>query len=616
MRTARFAAAALVAVFLVAAGLLGVRGEAVQRAADDHTFGNPALLSGPEYDVRIDHNVRVRMRDGIELSADIYRPDHEGRYPALLLRTPYGKDPSVSMSAGAYDPRFYAERGYAVVVQDCRGRFDSEGEFEPFVDEGRDGYDTHEWIGRQPWSNGRIGGLGQSYFGLTQLFPAIEGSRFLTTVVPVMTTADTFNNWIYQDGAFFLSFALGWGTGLETNSTASQDATQGGERPEGTAATAHAHLPLIEADIAMRGRPISHYRDWMSHPTKDSYWTDRSPTEQLTEVTVPALFFTGWYDFFLKGALGDFERIKGAARSDLARRGTQLIIGPWAHYTGPEGAARQVGDRDFGPSAAVDLAAVQLRWYDYWLKGVSNGADADAPVRIFVMGENRWRAEQEWPLARTHYTKYYFHSHGKANSSEGDGLLTVERPGLGGGEDVFVYDPSDPVPSIGGATFGAVGPGPYDQRPVEQRQDVLVYSTPPLREPIEVTGPISVTLYATTTAPDTDFTAKLVDVRPDGYAQILQDGIVRARSQQPNSALIQPGRTYEYGIDLWATSNVFQVGHRIRVELSSSDFPHFDRNLNTGDPPAQATNPIKATQTIYHDAERSSHITLPIIPRP
>ena len=320
----------------------------------------------------------------------------------------------------------------------------------------------------------------------------------------------------------------------------------------------------------------------------------------------------------LRGALEDYVAIKEHARTAVARDETRLIVGPWPHYTAVEGPPRRIGGFDFGPGALVDLPQLQLRWFDHWLKDMPTGIDSEPPVRLFVMGENYWRSENEWPLSRTVYTNYYFHSDSGANTLAGDGRLRISAPPeAGGATDTFTYDPADPVPTVGGSSGGIAGPGPLDQRSVEVREDVLVYTSEPLTEPLEVTGPITVTLFASSTARDTDFTAKLVDVHPDGYARILQEGVVRARYRKSfdDAELLEPGEIYQYEIDLWATSNVFLSGHRIRVDVSSSSFPRHDRNLNTGEDPATATAMTIATQTIYHDAEHPSRIVLPVIPR-
>ena len=571
-----------------------------------------SLLSQPEYEVLMEHNVDVPMRDGIALSTDIYRPAAEGRFPVLLIRTPY----SNNTEEGVNEAKWYASRGYVVVTQDVRGKYDSGGDYYAFRHEADDGFDTDEWLGRQPWSNGSIGTLGGSYVGYTQLTQAIRGSRFLKAVAARVTTSDIFNNWIYIDGALHYGFALPWGA-ISTD----------GRTRQFTAAydwqNIFPHLPISTADAAASHVNES-YRDWLRYPRRsDPYWDGISFEPQIQEVQVPMLVVEGWYDIFLRGALNDDASIRANAATDLARRGKRLMIGPWVHSTGnrvndPD-APTTGPDRtpDYGPAAQVDMRKVYLRWHDYWLKGIENGVGEEAPIKIFVMGENYWRYENEWPLARTRYTSFYLDSGGQANSAAGDGVLSRSLP-EGAESDRFIYDPADPVPSLGGnICCSEVPEGPWDQRKAEIRRDVLVYTSPVLTEPVEVTGPITMTLYASTSAVDTDWTAKLVDVHPDGYALNIQDGIIRARYRDGPDApasLIDPGRVYQYSIDMWATSNTFLPGHRIRVEISSSNFPRFDRNLNTGSLPSEEVRMIEAEQTVYHSSQYPSHIVLPIIP--
>ena len=384
-------------------------------------------------------------------------------------------------------------------------------------------------------------------------------------------------------------------------------------------------MPVATADEAAHHQ-TPHYRDWLAHPTRDGYWDGISLETDYNKVSVPILSVDGWYDIFLRGALQDDVQVRKVG-APAARSGKRLVVGPWAHSTGNRVAltnGRAGGappnPMDFGDDAVVDFNMVYLRWFDHWLKGIDNGVGTDAPVQIFVMGENRWRNENEWPLARTKYTNYYIRSGGRANSASGDGVLSPEPP-KGSGTDSFSYNPADPVPSMGGnVCCSDVPAGPWDQRSVERRDDVLVYTTPEMKEPMEITGPIAMKLFAATSARDTDWTAKLVDVHPDGFAQNIQSGIVRARyrdgagagkSAQP----IEPGKVYEYTIDLWATSHVVLPGHRLRLEVSSSDFPRFDRNLNSGADPGTDTQMVIARQTIYHDARHPSHVVLPLIPR-
>jgi len=558
-------------------------------------------LSKPAYKVVIEENVRVPMRDGVTLATDVYRPDAAGRFPALLLRTPYNKSSPDEIQSS----KWYAERGYVVVNQDVRGRFASAGEYYAYRYEADDGYDTDEWIARQPWSDGKVGTLGGSYLGYTQLVQGIRGSSHLTSMATDVTSSDIYHGWTYVDGAFHLGFALPWGAGT-IYGKAGQNS-----RPD------YASLPVATADLAL-GHANPHYRDWLKHPRRnDPYWETVSYENQVQKISVPLLVVAGWYDIFLRGTLHDHVAIRKQGKTALARQNKRLLIGPWTHSkTVFSGAGDAV---DFGPQAKMNGQLLYLAWHDRWLKGIDNGIDRDAPVKLFIMGENSWRNEQEWPLARTKYTRYYLASGGKANTASGDGALTTTPP-TGAANDEYTYDPASPVPSLGGnVCCSSVPAGVADHRPIETREDVLVYSTPVLTEAVEVTGPITMTLYASTSARDTDWVARLLDVYPDGRVINLQDGIVRARYRKGKAApasLLEPDQVVEYQIDLWATSNLFQAGHRIRLEITSSNFPRFDRNLNTGEDPATGTRMVKARQVIHHSTKYPSHVVLPIIPRP
>lgn len=573
-------------------------------------FWDVTKFSQPTYGVKTLFNVPVRMRDGVNVSVDLYLPDGPGPFPTLVWRTPYSNNNAGEVAEG----RWYASRGYAVVKGDVRGKYDSDGEFYHYRHEADDGFDTDEWIGHQPWSNGKLGLMGGSYLGYTELTQAIRGSKYLTAMAASVTTSDVYNNWVYIDGAFFYGFAYPWGA-------ISMDGHVGQTGVPGTFPDAYTHLPILTADSAAShvNRP---YRDWLAHPLRtDPYWKGISFEDEIGRISIPFMEIDGWYDLFLRGAIDDHVKIRKFGRTAVARNGTQIILGPWSHETGISRinpATTTDPGIDFGPDATIDKRYLYLRWNDFYLKGIQNGVDKDPPVRIFVMGENKWRSEQEWPLARTVYTKYYIQSAGKANSASGDGVLGTALPS-GAPTDTFTYNPASPVPTKGGNTCcSSVPSGPYDQREVEARPDVLVYTTPPLAQAVEVTGPVRMTLFAATSGRDTDWTVKLVDVHPNGYAQNIQDGIVRARYRNGTDkpgVLLTPGQVYEYSIDLWATSNLFQPGHRIRVEVSSSNFPRFDRNLNTGEDPATGTKMVAAQQTIYHSAKYPSHILLPVIPR-
>lgn len=576
----------------------------------------------------IDRDVPVEMRDGTVLRADVYRPDTTERLPILLQRTPYDKN-APRITAMLLNPMRAASAGYAVVVQDVRGRFASDGEFYTFRDEPHDGYDTIAWAADQSWSSGKVGMCGLSYVGATQWLAAITTPPALAAMVPVVTASDYHEGWTYQGGAFELGFNASWTLSNLALATFVRRAKAGEAFPPGLQqhyfgliddmCQAFDTLPLAQMPLLKDHNLAPYYYDWLQHPSNDAYWQQWCIEAQHAKVTVPALNVGGWYDIFLGGTIRNYLGMRQHGGTPEARQHQRLLIGPWKHGVPLSSVSGDLAFGIMGESFAIDFEGLQLRWYDHWLKGMDNGVRADAPVRIFVMGTNVWRDEQEWPLARAQFTPYYLHSRGKANSLRGDGVLSPEAPGLEP-PDRFLYDPRHPVPTRGGGLCcwaGALPQGAYDQTPIEYREDVLVYTTPPLAEDTEVTGPVVVTLYAASTAVDTDFTAKLVDVHPSGFAQNLTDGIQRARYRNSTAhpEPIEPGTVYAYRIDLWATSNVFKAGHCIRLEISSSNFPRFDRNPNTGGNLATETELLPAIQTICHDGSHPSHVLLPLIPR-
>jgi putative CocE/NonD family hydrolase len=570
------------------------------RVASADMQTRPAAAGGNigRYEVTVEHNLMVPMRDGVRLSTDVYRPVGEGPFPVILIRTPYGGT-STPATVATYSS--YARRGYVVVSQDVRGRFDSEGGWYPYINEINDGDDMQQWAGTQPWSNGSVGMLGGSYLASAQWLPARMGNPHLKAIVPAVTPFNYYHDVAFVGGALSLSSRVGWAIGVGGRT--------GQTTPTGWEEKLR-HLPLITMDRHL-GWDLPHWQDWVRRPSYDAYWQVIDNEAQIPNISAAVFNIGGWYDIFLKGTLASYTGMIKGAKTETARRGQKLLIGPWPH-----GWNRQkTGELDFGPEAVIDGDEIQLRWLDYWLKGEKNGVLDEPPVRLFVMGENKWRGEREWPLARTRFTKYYFHSRGSAKTLDGNGTLSTQLPGAEPA-DTFVYDPDRPVPTVGGSNM-TIPAGPVDQRGVEGREDVLVFTSAPLESDLEVTGPINVTLYAASDAKDTDFTAKLVDVHPDGRAYNLQDGIIRARYRESASqpTLIEPGKVYQYAIDLWATSNLFKRGHRIRVDISSSNFPRFDRNPNTGDAFGVDAKLQKATQTIHHDERYPSHITLPVIPR-
>ncbi len=579
------------------------------------------------FSVSIDRNVAIPMRDGIILFADVYRPATPGRYPVLLQRTPYDKSAALN-NAAAFAIRA-AGQGFALVCQDTRGRFASEGQFEAFLFEQQDGYDTCAWIQEQSWSNGRIGMFGASYVGLTQWQAALAGAPGLEAIVPNVTASDYHEGWTYQGGAFELSFNLNWTMAILATNTATRRVDHDPSyQPELDALLDRIdHFDKEFDRMPLAGDPTvadlaPYYETWLAHPENDAYWQNLRVEDRYADLDVKALNVGSWYDIFLGGTLRNYQGMRTQSKTAESREGSRLLIGPWDHMTIVT--ISPIGDYDPGvraSHAAIDLDGIQLRWYDRWLRDNDNGVDKEPPVTLFVMGANTWRQEQEWPLARTRYVDYHLASDGNANSLHGDGTLELEPPsGSANRPDQYLYDPLNPVPTSGGNlccnTYWA-RPGSFDQRCIESRPDVLVYTSPPLEEAVEVTGPITVTLFAASTAVDTDFTAKLVDVFPDGYARNLTDGIIRARyrSSTATAELLEPGSIEQYEIDLWATSNLFQPGHRIRVEISSSNFPRFDRNPNHGGTIATATREdcLIAHQTIYHSADYPSRITLPLI---
>ena len=547
--------------------------------------------------VKFEKDLPVQMRDGVTTYADVFRPDAPGRFPALLQRTPYDKSSPVSRSL-FFDAVRCAQNGFATVIQDVRGRYTSEGEFYTFHSESDDGYDSVEWVGSQSWCDGKVGMVGGSYVGATQWLAARARPPSLAGIAPAITASDYHEGWTYQGGAFELAFNLSWGLNLTASNydnlsrrlTLPEDGAAKLQDTMDDMPQAFRHLSLSSWP-ALKGDVAPYYYDWLTHPEYDDYWKKVCIEERHSQIDVPALNYGGWYDIFLGGTLRNYMRMRDVGATENARKGQRLLIGPWVHAGATAGyAGGPVGKHYFGIrsySAAIDIHGVVLRFYDHFLKGLDNGVADEKPVRIFVMGDNVWRFEDDWPLQRAQNTAYYFHSDGRANTLNGDGALSPQAP-ADEPPDVFLYNPVDPVPTAGGGLCCSdqfASSGAFDQRAVEARADVLVYSTPPLDHDTEVTGPVSITLYAASSAPDTDFTAKLVDVCPDDEcARNLTDGIIRARYRTPRTPaqLIQPGQVYQYDIDLWATSNVFKKGHRIRVEVSSSNFPRFDRNTNTG----------------------------------
>jgi len=569
----------------------------------------------------LEKNVPCRMRDGVTLYANVYRPNKEGKFPVLLTRLPYNKD--LPFYSHRYlDTNRLVQNGYVVIIQDVRGRYSSEGDFYPFIYEGEDGYDTVEWAASLPYSNGEVGMFGLSYYGFTQLLAASEQPPHLKAIVPAMTLSDWMDNSVEYGGKYLVGSSETWALESVTPDELKRTCKSPEEYKEKMAKMAEFYnqiedwykfMPVEEWPPLKELGTARFFFDLLNGQIKEEDRKRLSILDKYDKIDVPAYHIAGWYDNFLHTTLQNYLELD---KKDSAVQ--RLIIGPWGHGV----FSSQLGQRTFGIHASGDwidqkgdLTDLHISWFDRWLKEKETANENAAPIKLFVMGINQWRDEQEWPLARTKYIPYYFHSSGQAHTGAENGGISTEKPG-DETSDTYIYDPLNPVPTNGGGTLfaGVNSMGPRDQREIEQREDVLVYTSEPLQEPLEVTGLIKVKLWAKTDAQDTDFTAKLVDVFPDERAINLTDGIVRAKYRkgewQEESVKDQ---IIEYEIDLWATSNVFLPGHRIRVEISSSNFPRFDPNLNTGKTMITSKTAVKACQTIYHSNEHPSHILLPVI---
>lgn len=570
--------------------------------------------------IRLDINVPIKMRDGTILYADVWRPDKTGTVPAILTRTPYNKNLMFPTKAGYMNPQRMARAGYAVVIQDVRGTGDSEGKAFFWKQEVEDGYDSVEGVAALPWCDGNVGMYGFSYFGYTQWAAAVARPPHLKAICPGMTyfiprsfpysaKGDTFKLQIH------LSWCLGRTLGelLRLNLPPKDFFPRLQQLVTLTDGLKEQFrvLPLKDAPAAkvideMGMNPC--YEDIISRLDDESFWEQVGGPLPMDEIKVPVFNIAGWYDIEMTpGVLNSYRKLEERINAGLPMN--KLLVGPWIHSADM---LNVVGQLDFGLASSgvmADITGQHLRWFDRWLKSRENGVEKDPPVRIFVMGANVWRDEHEWPLARTKYRKYYLHSGGQANTRDGNGALSPTLPGQEP-PDSYLYDPRNPAPS------NEMGMGAFDQRVIESRPDVLVYTTPVLVKDLEVTGPVKLKIYAATTAVDTDFTGKLVDVWPDGAAYNVAEGIVRARYRRSATEpeLLKPGEIYEYEIDMGSTSNVFKTGHRVRLEVSSSHFPKWGRNLNTGANPGSDATPRIAAQTVYHESACASHIVLPIIP--
>lgn len=540
--------------------------------------------------------VTIPMRDGVHLAADVFLPRATGRWPTVLFRTPYSrKGPS------SFGYRQFVAHGYAVVIQEVRGRFASQGVFGMPDQEGPDGFDTLNWIAEQPWSDGKVAMSGASYVGIVQWWAALGDNPHLAAIAPMFSGDDEYLDRFYSTGgALKLGHRLLW---VAENLTPPWHV-----KPLFTSYIDH--LPLQTADLAATGVEVPLWRTAVSHPSYDPFWKARSVREHWERVNIPVISFGGWFDNYVESDLDMFSRLSASHKT------VETWVGPWGHNGVP-----RFGTRDFGRNAVLPIRGTQMNFFDTWMHKptLMPAAPHGSLLHLFVMGPDVWREEHEWPLARTRFTPLYLDSRGHANTRAGDGVLQW-RPVPSARPDAFTYDPADPVETVGGpicCNADLLPPGPLEQGKVENRRDVLVYTSPVLNEHVEVTGPVRAVLYVSTSANDTDFTAKLVDVWPEGNAMSVCDGIQRLRYRLSlnKPVFVKRNAKYQITVDAGVTSYVFARGHRIRLEISSSNFPRFDRNLNTSAPNASASKAVVAHQTVYHEKVYPSAVILPVIPK-
>jgi len=564
--------------------------------------------------VRLALDAEATMRDGTVLRADVYSPDAPGDYPVLLLRIPYDK--TIAQSIVYHHPAWYASHGYHVVVQDTRGRYASDGIFDPLRYEAEDGFDTVQWAAQLPGSTGRVGMYGFSYSGATQLLAATQRPPALACCAPGFTSSDYYADWTYEGGALNLAFIISWTVQL----LAIPDALRRG-RPDVAASIAHrvADFPALyrERPLAqfplLAGTDVAQFLfDWLEHDRRDDYWKEISLEHRYDDITVPCLHFGGWYDTFSPGTVHNYAELARRAGDQTDRH--RLVMGPWVHIPW----APIVGGRDYGAEATNRLNEQQLQWFDHWLKDQPN--DLGPPVRLFVMGANKWIDTDTWPPPQAVIQEWFLHSDGRANSLSGTGELSDAAPG-GEPPDIYVYDPGNPTPSAGGRSCcdAEVTPmGPACQQQIEIRNDVLIYSTGPLEQPMRVIGDIRMTLHAATSTVDTDWVVRLVDLGEDGRAVNVSQGILRARYREGLQfpSQLEPGTCYQYNIGLGPACWEFAAGHRLRLQITSSDFPAHDINPNTGQRVGDVgpLDGLVATQVIRHDAQHPTRIFLPVMP--
>ncbi|HWO65147.1 MAG TPA: CocE/NonD family hydrolase [Umezawaea sp.] len=576
--------------------------------------------------VTMDDDVAVPMRDGVRLATTVWRPAGTGVFPVLLVRTPYGKDDmGLYGNTKAPDVLALLRAGYAVAAQDVRGTSRSPGEFVPHAAEADDGVDTIAWLAAQPWCDGRIGTWGGSYQGMAQWHAAAAAPPALRAIAPLLASADPYRApWYSPGGALSLDTFLTWANRVALTA-ARRTSPADGDQVKQLMSTLVDRSALLDrlpvADHPLLRELLPWAADVLDHPTRDEWWRASSPAEHYGGITAPALNIGGWYDPFLAGTIHSYVGVRRHGGSAEARDGQRLVIGPWGHADGAD--LGEFPDRSFGPAGSVkaaNLTEAHLRFFDRWVRGRQDAVDDSTPVRIFVMGIDRWRDEPDWPLPDTRHVDYFLSSGGRAGTSGTDGALLTTVPD-DNNRDTFRHDPLDPVPTLGGPVIAGPGgwAGPADQRAVRDRPDVLCFTTPVLVAPIEVTGHVRLVLHVSSSAADTDFTGKLVDVHPDGRVILLCEGIqrVRYRNGPGEAAPLRPDEPVEVVVDLCATSNVFLPGHRIGLEVASSNFPRYDRNTGTGGAVALdgEADVVVAHNTVHHGRSRPSRLVLPVVDR-
>lgn len=541
--------------------------------------------------------ITIPMRDGVKLTADLYRENALTKAPVILTRTPYDR----TKQKGTGEK--WAKAGYIFIAQDCRGKFGSEGTFAPYNNEGQDGYDTLEWITRQPWCSGRVGMVGGSYVGAVQWQAAVENPPGLAAITPQATWSSFYRN-LYLGGSVRLALISGWIAGNTP-------------KPEGVKAadmnTALLRLPLSEVDEAI-GWPMPWLDAFLTHPEPNGFWTRLDLTPRLPELQLPALHVVGYYDFFSRESVDNFVIMQKQARDPKTRQQQRLILGPWDH--GSVGKTK-VAEVEFGPEAAVDTFALQIDWFDRHLKqDPAAQAKPFPPVRYFSMGDNVWHDAQTWPPEGFTATSFYLRSAGKANTRQGDGRLSREAPTQDEPSDTFRADPANPTPSCPvteARPIKAAVWGPVDQSDTEDRDDVLVYTSEPLTEPLTFAGNAEAKLHVSTDTPDADWAVKLIDVHPDGFAQNIARGILRGRYRASllKPELMKPSQVYEITVDLGPVAATLAKGHQLRVDISGADFPLYDRNPNTAEGISSRKTAI-ATEQVHHRPGALSCIVLPV----